>query len=165
MDMKTKVVQHVLRINISMSQTQSHSHSLTLDMLSNFCFPVYAQKSRFIGENANVFLTSTTTSREVRVHRAGSQLKMSTWQKLGTSVAVTVTVSVSVTCLCWSLGHGEQLLFSCLSSKVIICNYVTCHLSHFAFQLSHVICEMLMLILWTCWTTFVLMSMRKSEYL
>ena len=43
---------------------------------------------------------------------------MSTWQKLGTSVAV--TVSVFVTCLCWSLGHGEQLLFSCVSSKVSI---------------------------------------------
>ena len=51
---------------------------------------------------------------------------MSTWQKLGTSVAVTVT------CLCWSLGHAEQLLFSCVSSKVIIYNYVTCHMSHVA---------------------------------
>ena len=74
----------------------------------------------------------------------GTGLKMSTWQKLGTSVAV--TVSVFVTCLCWSLGHGEQLLFSCVSSKVSICNYVTCHLSHFTFHMSHVICEMLMLI-------------------
>ena len=52
--------------------------------------------------------------------------KMSTWQKLGTSVAVTV----SVTCLCWSLEHAEQLLFSCVSSKVSICNYVTCHMSY-----------------------------------
>ena len=57
---------------------------------------------------------------------------MSTWQKLGTSVAVTVT------CLCWSLGHAEQLLFSCLCSKVSICNYVTCDMSHFACQMSHV---------------------------
>ena len=81
---------------------------------------------------------------------------MSTWQKLGTSVAVTVTVSV--TCFCWSLGHGEQLLFSCVSSKVTICNYVTCHLSPFTFHMSHVICEMLMLILWICWTIFVFMS-------
>ena len=38
-------------------------------------------------------------------------------------------------------------------------------MSHFAFHMSHVICEMLMLILWTCWTTFVFMSMLKSEYL
>ena len=35
-------------------------------------------------------------------------------------------------------------------------------MSHFAFHMSHVICEMLMLILGTCWTTFVFMSMLKS---
>ena len=46
-----------------------------------------------------------------------------------------------VKCLCWSLGHAEQLLFSCLCSKVSICNYVTCHMSHFAFHMSHVICQ------------------------
>ncbi len=91
---------------------------------------------------------------------------MSTWQKLGTNVAVTVT------CLCWSLGHAEQLLFSCVNSKVSICNYVTCYMSHFArhmshvtLRMSHVMCQMLMLILVTCWTTFVFMSMLKSEYL
>ena len=61
---------------------------------------------------------------------------MSTWQKLGTSVAV--TVSVFVTCLCWSLGHGEQLLFSCVSSKVSICNYVTCYMSHVTCCMWHV---------------------------
>ena len=81
-------------------------------------------------------------------HRLLLNKKMSTWQKLGTSVAV--TVSVFVTCLCWTLGHGEQLLFSCVNSKVSICNYVTCQLSHFAFHMSHVICEMLMLIFGTC---------------
>ena len=55
-----------------------------------------------------------------------------------------------VKCLCWSLGHAEQLLFSCVSSKVSICNYVTCHIFH-------VICQMLMLILGTCWIVFVFM--------
>ena len=92
--------------------------------------------------------------------------KMSTWQKLGTSVAVTVT------CLCWSLGHAEQLLFSCVNSKVSICNYVTCFMSHFAchmshvtLHMSHVICQMLMLILGTCWTSFVFMCKLKSEFL
>ena len=35
-----------------------------------------------------------------------------------------------VKCLCWSSGHAEQLLFSCLYSKVSICNYVTCHMSN-----------------------------------
>ena len=41
-------------------------------------------------------------------------------------------------------------------------------MSHVTFHLSHVTCYMtymLMLILGTCWTTFVLMSMLKSEYL
>ena len=48
------------------------------DMLINFCFHVYAQKSLFIGENGNVFLDVilSTLSCEFRVHRAGSQLKM-----------------------------------------------------------------------------------------
>ena len=56
--------------------------------------------------------------------------KMSTWQKLGTCVSLFVSVTVTVTCLCWSLAHAEQLLFSCLCSKVSICNYVTCHMSN-----------------------------------
>ena len=68
-------------------------------------------------------------------------------------------------CLCWSLGHAEQLLFSGLCSKVSISNYVTCDMSHFACHIVHVICQMLMLILRTCWTTFVFMWKLKSEYL
>ena len=94
---------------------------------------------------------------------------MSTWQKLGTCVSLFVSVTVSATvivsvsvfmfmlksgicemssvncqlwnvkCLHWSLGHAEQLLFSCLCSKVSICNYVSCHMSHFACHMSHVI--------------------------
>ena len=32
------------------------SHSLSLDMLNNFCFHVYAQKSLFIAENCYAFL-------------------------------------------------------------------------------------------------------------
>ena len=119
-----------------------------------------------------------------------------------------------VKCLCWFLGHTEQLLFSCLCSKVSICNYVTCRMSHVTWHMSYVkclywslghaeqllfsclmshdtchilpftchmlyvkcllwkvsicnyvTCQMLMLILGTCWTTFVFMSMHKSEYL
>ena len=30
-------------------------HSLSLNMLNNFCFHVYAQKSLFIAENCNAF--------------------------------------------------------------------------------------------------------------
>ena len=97
----------------------------------------------------------------------GYRVKNVNMTKAGTSVSlfVSVTVTVSVTWLCWSLAHAEQLLFSCVNSKVCICNYVTWHMSHFAFHMSHVICEMLMLILGKCWTTFVFMSMLKSEYL
>ena len=62
-------------------KTLSLTHSLSLDMLNNFYFHVYAQKSLFIAENCNVFFwmstTSTPTSCEFRVHRAGSQLKNS----------------------------------------------------------------------------------------
>ena len=63
------------------------------DMLNNFCFHVYAQKSLFIAENCNAFFWHqwvffdktfhlcffwdhiTTLSCDISVHRAGSQLK------------------------------------------------------------------------------------------
>ena len=47
---------------------------------------------------------------------------------------------VYLKCLCWSLGHAEQLLFSCVSSKVSIFNYVTCHISHITCHIAHVTC-------------------------
>ena len=49
------------------------------DMLNKFRFHLYAQKSLFIGENCNGFfdiLLIITLSCDLRVHRAGSQLKM-----------------------------------------------------------------------------------------
>ena len=45
------------------------------DMLNNFCFHVYAQKSLFIVENCNVFFGTSVSYHEFRVHRACSQLK------------------------------------------------------------------------------------------
>ena len=46
---------------LSLLSQLSLSHSLSLDMLNNFCFHVYAQKSLFKVENVNgFFLTSTT---------------------------------------------------------------------------------------------------------
>jgi len=79
---KVSICNHSLSLSLSHSLTHSHtlsiSHSLTLDMLSKFCFHLYAQKSLFIGENCNAFfdllLSSTTRSTDIRVHRAGSQL-------------------------------------------------------------------------------------------
>ena len=44
--------------------------------------------------------------------------------------------------LCWSLGHAEQLLFSCLYSEVSICNYVICNISHVTCNMSHCACHM-----------------------
>ena len=46
------------------------------DMLNNFCFHVYAQKSQFIGENGNAFFFDLILTRAITVHRAGSQLKI-----------------------------------------------------------------------------------------
>ena len=53
------------------------------------------------------------------------------------------------------LSDVQTFFISCGSSKVIVCHAVT-------FHMSHVICQMLMFILGTSWTTFALMSMIKS---
>ena len=49
------------------------------DMLNNFCFHVYAQKSLILPKIAMLFFDSLiiiiTLSPDIRVHRAGSQLK------------------------------------------------------------------------------------------
>ena len=50
-----------------------------LDMLNNFCFHVYAQKSLFIVENCNgifwdILVLVVTLFCYIRVHRAGSQM-------------------------------------------------------------------------------------------
>ena len=66
------------------------------DMLNNFCFHVYAQKSLFIGENGNVFFFDLITCPcDIRVHRAGSQLKsVHSWETktLGTSYSETTNL-------------------------------------------------------------------------
>ena len=114
-----------------------------LDMLNNFCFLVYAQKWVFV------------IMSHFACHMSHCACHMS-----------------YVKCLCWSLGHSEQLLFSCLYSKVSICNYVTFRMSHVTLlmsdvtlRISHVMCQMLMLILGSFWTTFVFMCKLKSDYL
>ena len=45
------------------------------DMLNNFCFHVYAQKSLFIDADAFFTLTLSTLSCKFANYRAGSQLK------------------------------------------------------------------------------------------
>ena len=110
-----------------------------LDMLNNFCFLVYAQKWVFV------------IMSHFACHMSHCLCQMS-------HCAFHMSC---VKCLCWSLVHSEQLLFSCVSSKVIIYNYVTCHMSHVACHMSHVACQMLKLIVATCWTIIVFMSMLK----
>ena len=44
-----------LLLLLSLLSQLSISHSITLDMLNNFCFHVYAQKSLFMAENCNGF--------------------------------------------------------------------------------------------------------------
>ena len=84
---KTHTLSLSLLSLLSLLLLLSLSHSLTLNMLNNFCFHVYAQKSMFKVENVNAFfwhqcffltklLDSTTLSCEFGVHRAGSQLKI-----------------------------------------------------------------------------------------
>ena len=79
-----------------------------LDMLNNFCFHVYAQKWVFV------------IMSHVACHMSHVTCHMS-----------------YVKCLCWSLGHAEQFLFSCLCSNVAVygwkrqCFYLTDFLTQF----------------------------------
>ena len=90
----------VIIFSLSHSHTLSIFHSLTLNMLNNFCFHVYAQNSLLIGED--VFfdtLLLITLSCEFRVHRAGSQLKMSESQKSDVNLSSLKFVKCAK-CLC-----------------------------------------------------------------
>ena len=55
------------------------------DMLSNFCFNFYSQKSLFIRENGNVSFDITFLPSEWTNHIAGSQLKMLHFMKMSSS--------------------------------------------------------------------------------
>ena len=62
---------------------QSYEKLHPWDMLNNFCFHVYAQKSLFIGDMAMLFFgylhnqsSPSPVSLDFKGHRAGSQLKM-----------------------------------------------------------------------------------------
>ena len=87
------------KLSLSLLSQRSLSHSLSLDMLNNFYFHVYAQNSLFICENVNefffyhiIFFDKTfhswvildhiiTRSCEWTVNRAGSQIKMLSYSK------------------------------------------------------------------------------------
>ena len=105
------------------------------EMLNNFCFHVYAQKSLFIGENVNVVsgtAASSARSCEFANHTAGSQLKMSSRQtKAGNQEFQSLNVIENFE----NIENSEKLEKSLIHSLL------------------------------TCWTTFVFMSMLKSHTL
>ena len=68
-----------------------------------------------------------------------------------------------VKCLCWSLGHAEQLLFSCVSSKVSICNYVTCHMSHVTCHMSNAYVDPWAMLNNFCFHVYAQMSLFMGE--
>ena len=82
----------------------------------------------------DLIISSSTLSCEFRVHRAGSQLKMSERQKLGTCKTCKLAHLQTCTLSFTHSGHAEQLLFSCLCSKVTItfshCHSLTLTVSH-----------------------------------
>ena len=88
-------------LTLSHSHTHSISHSITLDMLNNFCFHIYAQNS------PSHFLT------------------LSRYLTLSHSHSLSISHSIT-----------EQVLFSCLGSKVTVysrklqCFFLDLHSSH-----------------------------------
>ena len=95
---------------ISLSHSLTVSHSLTLVILNNFCFHVYAQKS----------LSHSHT------------LSLSHFLTLSMSHSHSFTLSFTHS------PHAEQLLFSCLCWKVTFSHSLTLTLSHsLTLTLSH----------------------------
>ena len=93
----------------------------------------------------NSFLSSTkdSFSREAISLYSGKCKKMSECQtKAGNQNSHSLTLSQSLTLSFTHSRHTEQLLFSCLYSKVSICNYVTCHILHVTCNMSHCECHM-----------------------
>ena len=66
------------------------------------------------------------------------------------------------------VDHWDMLnkfCFHVYARKWVFIAMSHCHISHVACHISLVIWQLLILILGTCWTTFVFMAMLKSEYL
>jgi len=120
--------------------TLSHSHtlislshltlSLTLDMLNNFCFHVYAEKSLSHYHTLSLSHSHTLTLSHSfsLIHSLStcwttfvfmSMLKSHSLT-LSLSHSLTLTLSHSHTLSVSHSWHAEQLLFSCLCSKVAV---------------------------------------------
>ena len=104
------------------------------DMLNNYCFHVYAQKWHMWNVKCQmsivkcqvasvkcqmlmlILVTYWTTFVFMSMLKCGI-CEMSSVKCQMSSVKCQMW---NVNCLCWSLGHAEQLLFSCLCSNVAV---------------------------------------------
>ena len=160
-------------------------------MLNNFCFHVYAQISLFMDVNVNAFYFWHHHHHvTLRMSHVICQMLMLI---LGTCWTTFVLMSMLKSEYLWlchishvtchnahvtcqmSNAHAyvdsrdmlNNFCFHVYAQKwvFVIMSHVTLCMSHVTLHMAHVICQMLMLILGTYWTTFVFMSMLKSEYL
>ena len=102
------------------------------DMLNNFCFHVQAQKSLFRVENVNAFFLTSSSSaasapRDIRVHRAGSQLKrpnsiiIITLKMLLYLVFILAMVTMCLACYSnWFKNRVEGYLWRCMFWSPVI---------------------------------------------
>ena len=79
----------------------------------------------------NVFLVGNQLN-ELLTHRRG-------WWRLGCKKCLNVRQKLGTRNVLM-FKCSEQLLFSCVSSKVSICNYVTCRMSHVTCHMLYVKC-------------------------
>ena len=100
------------------------SHSLSLDMLNNFCFHLYAQKS-LSHSHTLISLSHLTLSLTLDMlnnfcFHVYAEKSLSHYHTLSLSHSLTLTLSHSFSLSFSHSRHAEQLLFSCLCSKVTV---------------------------------------------
>ena len=141
------------------------------DMLNNFCFHVYGEKWVCVIMSHVTFRMSHVT---LRMSHVICQMLMLILGTCWTTFVLTSMLKSEYLWLC-HMSHVTCLMsnayvdpwdmlnnfcFHVYAQKwvLVFMSHVTCHMSHVKYK-------MLMLILGTCWTTFVLKSLLKSEYL
>ena len=91
------------KVTLTLSLSHSPTHSVSLNMLNNFCFHIFAQKS----------LSHSHTLTLSHSHI----LTLTLSQSFSLSLSHSLTLD-NVKGLSWSLAHAKQLLFSCLCFQV-----------------------------------------------
>ena len=112
----TLSLSHSLTLSLFHSLTLSLSHSLTLNMLNNFCFHVYAQKSLSHFHTLTLSHSLILTLSQSHSHT----LALSHSHALTLSHSHTLALSHSLILSFNHSRHAEQVLFSCLCSKVAV---------------------------------------------